>query len=191
MKIGGTHSLNKDMDYKIKAKLPRKMLESNAVGSAAYSGIGFLSKEASKYGLNISAGEFVNVLIGLGGSMISPKLSFNVLGIEGGSAKDQVSSGVNSVISSAKDSINRRAQEELQRAKDKARAQADKMADSLAKVANKKLEDALKKTTDDLKDKIGKEASDKLGNKVGDKAKTEVDKAKDKLKEFDPFKKKK
>lgn len=191
MKIGGTHSLNKEMDYKIKAKLPRKMLESNAVGSAAYSGIGFLSKEASKYGLNISAGEFVNVLIGLGGSMISPKLSLNVLGIEGGSAKDQVSSGVNSVISSAKDSINRRAQEELQRAKDKARAQADKMVDSLAKVANKKLEDALKKTTDDLKDKIGKEASDKLGNKVGDKAKTEVDKAKDKLKEFDPFKKKK
>ena len=191
MKIGGKHSLTQDMDYKIKAKLPRKMLESNAVGSAAYSGIGFLSKEASKYGVNISAGEFVNVLIGIGGTMLSPKMSFKVLGTEGGSAKDQISTGINSAAASLKDSINRKAQDEIQKAKDKAKVQANKMADSLSKVANKKVDEAVKKTTDELKDKIGKEASEKLGDKVGDKAKTEIDKAKDKLKGYDPFKKKK
>lgn len=191
MKIGGKHGLNQDMDYKIKARIPRKMLESNAVGAAAYSGMGFLSKEASKYGVNISAGEFVNVLIGIGGSLYSPKLNFKILGTEGGSVKDQVSESVGSAISTAKDSINKRAEQEIQKAKDKARAEADRMADSLAKVANQKAEEAIRKAQEELQNKVGKEVSDKLGNQVGDKAKSEIEKAKDKLKDFDPFKKKK
>ena len=191
LKISGKHSLTQDMDYKIKAKLPRKMLENNAVGSAAYSGMGFLSKEASKYGVNISAGEFVNVLIGIGGNMLSPRLSFKVLGTEGGSAKEQVGAGASSAVAAAKDSINRRAQQEIQKAKDKAKEQANKMADSLSKAASKKVDEAVKKTSEELKDKIGKEASDKLGEKAGEKAKTEIEKAKEKLKGYDPFKKKK
>ncbi|HMZ72963.1 MAG TPA: AsmA-like C-terminal region-containing protein [Saprospiraceae bacterium] len=190
MQIGGKHGLNQDMDYKIKAKIPRKMLESNTVGAAAYSGIGFLSKEASKYGVNISAGEFVNVLIGIGGSMLSPKLNFKILGTEGASVKNQVSETVGSAITNVKDSINRRAQQEVQKVKDKAKAEADRMADSLAKVANQKADEAIRKAQEELQNKIGKEVSDKVGDKVGDKAKSEIEKAKDKLKKYDPFKKK-
>lgn len=182
MTIGGKHSLTKDMDYKIKAKIPRKMLEGNAVGAAAYSGIGFLGKEASKYGVNISVGEFVNVLIGIGGVMSSPKLSFKVLGTDGGSASDQVTAGANAAIGSVKDSLKRRTEQEIDKAKERAREQADKIVDSLQKVANKKIDEAIKKTTEQVQDKVGKE--------LGDKAKSEAEKAKEQLKKYNPFKKK-
>ena len=47
-----------------------------------------------------------------------------------------------------------------------------------------------RKAKEELQNKIGKEVSDKVGDKVGDKAKSEIEKAKDKLKKYDPFKKK-
>ena len=182
MTIGGKHSLKQDMDYKIKAKIPRKMMNQNALGSAANSGLDFLSKEASKYGVNVNAGEFVNVQIGIGGTINSPKLSFKVLGTDGASAKDQVGATTGAVIKSTKDSLQKRANQEIDKAKIQAQERARKIADSLAVIANKKAKEAAEK----LKEKASKE----LGDKVGEKSKTEIEKAKEKLKNYDPFKKK-
>ncbi len=182
MTIGGKHSLKQDMDYKIKAKIPRKLLNQNALGSAANTGLDFLSKEAGKYGVNVNAGEFVNVQIGITGTINSPKLNFKVLGTDGTSPKDQVGAAAGAAFKSTKDSLQKRANQEIDKAKIQAQERAKKITDSLAIIANKKASEAA--------DKLKEKASKEIGDKVGEKSKSEIDKAKDKLKNYDPFKKK-
>ena len=48
MVIGGTHGIDSDMAYHIKAKVPRKMLQQNAVGQAADKGLNFLQGSSFK-----------------------------------------------------------------------------------------------------------------------------------------------
>ncbi|RMF32576.1 MAG: AsmA family protein, partial [Bacteroidetes bacterium] len=61
LNIGGKHFVTGEMDYTILAKIPREKIGRNPVGAAANTGLEFLSQEASKLGLNLEAGEFVNV----------------------------------------------------------------------------------------------------------------------------------
>ena len=113
---------------------------------------------------------------------------------------------INDVAKKAEDSIRNRANQELDKAKSKALAEAKRIEDSLRIVANKKVEEAKQKAIDKvadeakkhvdtaitnkgkeiLEDKLGKEA----GKVLGEGGKKEVDKAKEKLKNWDPFKKK-
>ena len=185
MKIGGGHFLTGDMDYHIDAKIPREKIGKNPLGAAANSGLEMLGSQASKLGLDLNAGEFVNVRINILGTMTDPKIKVKLLGTEGGSGvKDAVVESVKEeagkVLSGAKAEAQKRAEarkkqlEEL--AKKKAKAEADKLADKAKKEAEKKLNDEAKKAAD--------KAAKKVGEKVGDEAKK-------KLEEWNPFGKKK
>ncbi len=201
LKISGTHSLTNEMNYLIKGKIPRKLLEKNPVGTAAGKGFDFLSKEAAKYGVKIDNGAFVNVQFNITGSFASPKLGIKVLGADGESTiQDEAKSTANAVINKAKDSIATRANEEFEKAKSRAKQEADRIADSIQNVANRKIDEAKNKAIEEAKKQVG----DKLGTAVGgkvdtllnnsginDKAKDEINKAKDKLDKWNPFKKKK
>ena len=195
MKIGGKHGLNQDMDYLIQAKVPRKLLEKNAVGSAANKGLDFLSKEAAKYGVNIQAGEFINLNINIGGSVKDPKIKVKPVGSEGksvgGTAKDALKDLKNKAVDEAK----KRAEAEAKKAADKAKVKAKAEADKVKAAAKRKAEAEAKK----LKDKLAKEAAakvkeqakEKVGDAVGDKTKEELEKLKKKADKWNPFKKKK
>jgi hypothetical protein len=208
MTIGGSHGLDSEMAYTIKTKTPRKTLEANPVGAAASSGLNFLRGEASKLGVNINQGEFVNVLFTLGGTMLSPKISLKVLNSDGsGTMQDAATEAVTAVVDKAKDSITNRANQELDKVKDKANTAIDKATDSLRNVANREAEKLKDKAVEQVKDKVGevvgKEVGDKVGGKVGetvnkkaeevlgDQGKKTVNDVKDKLNGWDPFKKKK
>ncbi|MBI5914176.1 MAG: hypothetical protein HY842_02270, partial [Bacteroidetes bacterium] len=178
MKIGGSHKLTGDMDYHIVAKIPRAKIGKNPLGAAANSGLDFLSKEASKVGLNVDAGEFVNVQINLGGTLTKPKVSFKVLGSEGTAA-------------SVKDAVVSKVQEEAQKKLDEAKAEAE----SRVEAEKKKLEEEVKQKAEKLEAEAKKKAeaearkaADKAGKEVKDKV---GDEAKKKLDEVNPFKKKK
>ncbi|MCF8279742.1 MAG: hypothetical protein K9J45_05075 [Bacteroidales bacterium] len=185
MRIGGTHKLVGDMDYKIIAKIPRAKIGKNPLGAAANSGLDFLSGEASKLGLNVNAGEFINVQINLGGTLDKPKASFKVLGSEGeGSVKDAVVSKVKEEaqqqLDKAKAEAEARLAAERKQLEDKAKSEVDKLADE----AKKKAEAELKKRLDDEAKKAADEAAKKAKDKLGEDAKK-------KLEEVNPFKKKK
>ncbi|HHH50189.1 MAG TPA: hypothetical protein ENK52_04340, partial [Saprospiraceae bacterium] len=90
MKIGGSHGISQDMDYIIKAKIPRALLEKTAISSTVNTGINFLNKEAAKYGLDIKAGEFVNVNINLTGNILKPKVKLKLTGTDGESSLKDV-----------------------------------------------------------------------------------------------------
>lgn len=83
MVIGGTHGLDTDMAYHIKAKIPRKLLEKNAVGQAADKGLNFLQDQASKLGIDINQGEFVNIEALISGAMTKPNIKINLLDANG------------------------------------------------------------------------------------------------------------
>lgn len=182
MRIGGSHKLTGDMDYKIIAKIPRSKIGKNPLGAAANSGLDFLSGEASKLGLNVNAGEFINVQINLGGTLDKPKTSFKILGSEGTgeTVKD-------AVVSKVKEE----AQQQLDKAKDEATARLEaekKKLETAAQAEKERLEAELKKKAEEEAKKAAEAAAKKVG---GDAAKKAEEEAKKKLEEVNPFKKKK
>jgi hypothetical protein len=192
MQIGGAHGLNQEMEYQITTKVPRSALQKNAVGAAANSGLNFLSKEASKYGVNLAQGEYINVRFDLTGSLSSPKVAMKVLGSDGQSTiKDEATATVQATVDKAKDSLKNVASRELDKAKDQAKAAADKAADSLKTLADKKLQEAKDKAAQEVGSKVTDAAGKKAEEALGDKGKKTVDDAKKKLEDWDPFKKKK
>jgi hypothetical protein len=201
LKMAGTHSLTNEMAYTVKARVPRKRLESNAAGQAAGAALGSLISEAAKYGVNIKNSEFVNVQFTITGSALAPKVAMKVLGGDGEtSIKDVATGAVNAAVDKAKDSITTRANEKLDEAKAKAKQAADRALDSLNRVATAKANEAKDKAIEEAKkragDELGKKAgsaADSLLKKAGanEKVKNEADKLKDKLDKWDPFGKKK
>jgi hypothetical protein len=204
MKISGSHSLANEMNYIIKAKIPRKMLEKNGIGAAASSGFNVLLKEASKYGVNIQNSAFVNVQFNLTGSSLAPKVAMKVLGGDGQSTvQDVVKAQATAVANKAKDSVANRANQELDKLKDKAKQEADKAVDKATGVVKAKVDEVKDKAAEELKKRAGEVVKDKVGQEVGkkvdeqlekvggDKLKKETDKLKDKLDKWDPFGRKK
>ncbi|RMG82310.1 MAG: AsmA family protein [Bacteroidetes bacterium] len=185
LKVGGSHQLTGGMNYAVIAKIPREKLGKNPVGAAAESGLNFLNKQAAQLGINLDAGEFVNVQINITGSLADPKLKFKLLGSEGeGSVKSAVA----------------------ENAKDAAKAELDKAKEDLTEkateVVNKKATEVFGKPVDsvktDLKDKAdkaaeeaAKKAEEALKKKMSEEEKKKLEEAKDKLKDLNPFKKKK
>jgi len=207
-RIGGKHGLTNDMDYQILTKVPRKTLEKSGIGSAANTGMNWISKEASKAGINVAQGEFVNLRFDITGTMLSPKMAVKILGTDGKSTiQDEVKTTIKETAEQAKDSLRNVANRELDKAKTKVTAAADKVTDSLRTLADQKAQELKNKATEAAKEKVGavlgseagQKAADKVGEQVGEKAgevlgdkgtKT-VEDVKNKLNTWDPFKKKK
>lgn len=178
MKIAGTHSLNQDINYTIKAKIPRKLIEKMGVGAAATKGLDQISKEAAKFGLNIAKSEFVNVQFNLTGSIKSPKVGFKLLGADG------ESSPVASAGEQVKDALKNEAEAKIEEGKEIVKETAKKAVDSAKTVINKEVDKAKEEVTKKAEEAI----KDKLGSKVDSTTKEEI---KNQLDKFNPFKKKK
>lgn len=186
MEIGGTHGITKDMNYNIKAKIPRNLLEKNTVTAAANQGLKYLEKEASKIGIDLKAGEFVNVLFNISGALTSPKFKLTLLNAEGAAtslkdiAENLVSEAVDTAkaiakeqIAIAKDTIAKvidTTKEDLRKKADaeiaKLMAEADKQAKSIRDAA-KKLADETNKTGYANADQLIVEAGNNVLKKKG------------------------
>jgi AsmA-like protein len=175
MVIGGSHGLEMDMAYSIKAKVPRKLLQANAVGQAADKGLKFLQGQASKLGINIEQGEFINVVALISGTIKDPKVKLTLLGANGEAAsldnlidnvKDQAIDKAGELIEDKTgvdiDSIGK----EVETAKEDLKGKAD------AEIA------ALMKKTEDNITKLMKEA-EKNAKKTKDEAKKLSDQTRD------------
>jgi hypothetical protein len=190
MTIGGKHAISQDMDYHIKTRIPRKLLESNAVGAAAGSALNALQGEASKLGINLKQSEFVNVMVNLTGNITNPKVKLKLLGGEGEEK---------SVVEAAKDEAKQQLQQKLDEGKTKAKETATKAVDSAKTVVKKEVdkaaEDLTKKAKEAAKDKIGgvldSTAQKKVDKVLEGAGKEGTDKIKENLDKFNPFKKKK
>lgn len=202
MTISGKHGFGKAMDYDIALVIPRELMKSNKITGAAESGLSLVEKEASKLGLNINQGPNIFLDVKMTGSLKDPKFKITPKTSKGGTVQDAVNDKVNSAVATAKDSINKelkkkegelrdtitkRANEEIEKAKAKAETAAQKAIDSLKAKAKSEVGNRLDTLTKGvISDSLKQKAKDALGKKGTE----EVDKIKDKLKDFNPFKKK-
>jgi hypothetical protein len=189
MRIGGTYSLVNKLNLKIKARVPRKLLEQNAIGAAASTGFGLLQQQAAKIGINIKQSEFVNVQVDLTGDIASPKVGLKLLGMDGEESLEE----------SVKDEARAQIQGQLEAGKQAAQKAADKAVDSLRTIAGQKVDQA----AEDLKGRAAEAAKDKVGGVLDSVAqkkaeellkgagKEEADKIRENLEKFNPFGKKK
>jgi hypothetical protein len=201
LKMGGTHSLTNEMNYTVKARVPRKRLEANSAGQAAGAALNSMISEAAKYGVNIKNSEYVNVLFNITGSALAPKVGMKILGGDGEtSLKDAATATVNAAVEKAKDSVLTRANDKLDEVKTKAKQVADRALDSATNVAKAKVNEAKDKAVEEAKKRAGDELGKKAGSTIDsvlqkaggdDRVKKEADKLKDKLDKWDPFGKKK
>jgi hypothetical protein len=200
--LQGRHGIGKEMDYKISMDIPREMLRKNAVISQAESGLSFLEKEAAKLGINIQQGDKLHLLINITGKLSSPGIKITPLSDTGKTAaetlrdvvtdridqvKEDIRSELNEKEKQLRDTVQSRVDSEIDKARSKAEQAADKAIDSAktktTEIITQKLDTITKGI---LTDTLSQKAKDVLGEKAGQ----EVEKIKDKLKDFNPFKKK-
>ena len=204
MTIAGRHTINQDIDYSVKVKIPRKYLDQNPAGKAAAAGWKQLKQQASKVGVQLQESEFVNVLVNLSGNVNNPKTQFNLLAGDGKTvATDAIKGAVDKELDEQKKKLEDEARKKMAEIENKAKNEVGKATDSLRAAAQRELdkkkaeleaqarEKIQKEIGGKVADTLGKKAQEKLGG-VLDKSKTqqEVDKAKKELEKFNPFKKK-
>jgi hypothetical protein len=171
MNIGGQHALTGGMDYQIDAKIPRDKLKAIPGGQALGAGWEMLRKEATKLGINLQQGNFVNVRIKLTGDMKNPEVGLKFLGLDGqGEPGAGVSTSVAGAIQEAvqkkmdelKSEAEANVRQEWQDVKQAARETADSVAQELKSKAVSEGTKALDKAAEDAKAKAAEEARKKL-----------------------------
>ena len=193
MQLGGTHGLDTDMDYRIRAAVPRTLIQGNIVTGTALSALDKLAGQAGKLGLNISPGDTLNLNVKLTGTLADPRAGFDLLGTEGGGGNE-------SLAGSVADAAKERVQEELETRVDSAKA----LAGARAQV----VEDSLRSAAAQQAERLEREAANKLRGALGlgrdstatagsdslalpGAAQDAVDDVKKELEKFNPFKRKK
>ncbi|MCB9081618.1 MAG: hypothetical protein H6555_07905 [Lewinellaceae bacterium] len=201
MTIAGKHGLSQDMNYDIKARIPRKLLEKNPVGATASAGLNAIQQQAGKLGIDFKQGENVDVMITLTGSMQKPQVKFKLLGMDGKSAvADAVEAKVQDEINKQVGAAKAQAQEEVNKLTEQGKAELDKATTKAKEEATKAVDSLKVKAQQELEKKVGEKAGEVLGKPAQEKAtqvldslktKVEVDSLKKELEKFNPFKKKK
>ncbi|MFK7978398.1 MAG: AsmA-like C-terminal region-containing protein [Saprospiraceae bacterium] len=196
--IKGKHGLTQEMEYVVKARIPRKLMEKTGVSRTANNAWDVIAKAANKKGINLANGEFVRLKIDLTGSMLAPK--FNVIPVAADgetSVQDATKAAVEETIDQAVDS----AKTVIDNTVDSIKAETEAFKDTVTAVVDKKVEEVKETTKDAAKDALDSLKAGGAINlpKIEDAGKIlkdttigkEIDKVKDKLKDFNPFKKKK
>ncbi len=200
--ISGKHGFGKDMDYNIDLVIPRELLKKNKIISFGEKGLSIIEKEALKLGVNINQGPDIFLSVKMNGTFKKPIFKITPKTSKGeainNAAETKVKEMINAIEDSlkteikrkeaeVKDTITKRANEELEKVKNQATKAAEKAMDSLKAKAN----DVLINKLDTLsKGAISDSLKQKAKEILNKNADSEVEKIKEKLKDFNPFKKK-
>jgi hypothetical protein len=180
--VGGSHGIGGDMDYTVKTKIPRAMLDKTGATAVVNTGLDLLSGQASKLGLDLAQGEYIDVDILLTGPVADPKYKFKLVGTEG--KADALKDAAKQKLEQETDKLKEQAQAEIDKQKAELEAKANAEADKLKKEAEAKAKaelDKIKQQTEAKAkaeiERLQKEAAAKLKKELGDKA-SELAKAK-------------
>jgi vacuolar-type H+-ATPase subunit H len=198
--ISGSHGLASDMDYMLKFKVPRAVLERAGVQGTVNKGFDLLNQQAGKLGMNIKQAEFIFFNVKMGGTMLKPTTKIEFVNAEGKSVakavEDKVKETVKETIDNTKKQAEDLAKQQAEKAKTEAKRIADEAAQKARAAAEKAARDAIKNKTVNA-DSLRKAAEDIIKGGVGQGqggVKTQVDEVKkgveDIFKNNNPFKKK-
>jgi len=202
--ISGKHGLTQEMEYVVKAKVPRKLMEKTGVSRTANNIWDQIATAAQSKGINLANGEYVRLKIDVAGTMFEPKFNIIPTAADGETSvqdatRDAIEATVNKAVDSVKtviDSTTTKVKEEAEALKDTITSVVETKVEEVKTKAEETVKDAAKTALDSLA-KGGKLELPKLDSlgKVKDILKDttigkEVDKVKDKLKDLFGKKKK-
>ncbi len=177
MTFGGSHSLDQKMDYDLKMRIPKKLLDKTGLGKSASEGMKALSGQASKLGINIDEAEFLNVGVDIGGTTSKPTFIPKVLGAEGKSGK--------SMGDQVKDNLKEEAEKLKKEAEEKVKAEAEKIkkeAEDRAKAEAERLSKELENKAKAEAERLAKQAKDNAeAKRIRDSIDAALKAAKEKL----------
>jgi hypothetical protein len=191
MTFGGSHNLEQKMNYNLKMRIPKKLLDKAGLGQAANEGMKMLSGQASKLGIKVEETEFLNVGVDIGGTLAKPTFMPKVLGAEGKSGqslgnqvKENLKEEADKLKKEAEDRIKNEGDKLKKEAEDRAHAEADRLAKELEAKARAEADRLSKQAKDNAEVKRIRDSIDNALKAAKDKL------LKDKLKEVpNPFKK--
>ena len=206
MTISGSHGLNQNMDYDILWQIPRALFDKYKIGLSTNAALDWLRNEVKNKGFNIGALDTVFINMNLTGSIRNPIVRFKWVLDPDESLQESLKKQILSSLEQKVDSIKQDAEEKINAQKDsiladineKISEQKEKL-DSLKQSTLDTLSAAAAARTQQILDSITRNKmgtlldssmQSKMDTILGKKTKEEIDKINDKLKNWNPFKKK-
>jgi len=135
MKISGSHRFNQDMNYLIKASIPRKYVEATELGKVVSEEFDEILEQINKRGLDLQSSNYVDADILLTGNIRSPKLEIVNVRIADKPLTEQV-----------KDQVKQKVEEKKAELRDTVQAKIDETVTTIR--------DTIQTKTNELKDTI-------------------------------------
>ena len=205
--VGGKHSIDQNLDYNINARIPRERLSKAQLGKTLEMGMSEIEKQATSRGVNIDLGDFVYLDAHITGTLLKPKVKITPVGSGGKSLTDVLKDKFTEQTTVLKDTLTKELEKRTEAVKDTVTKVIKEKTDTLKAIAKKEVDKKTQEAKDALaakakekldstiaqgvKDSLAQVAKDKLGGILGNGGGTEVDSLKDKVKDWNPFKKKK
>lgn len=196
---GGRHQIKGEMDYLIKLNIPADKVTTNPVGALAKAGYEELQKKAASAGIQLRTIDRFTVHVAARGKLSDPKFAITLFDASGKSLKDIAAEELANVKEQVRDTLSSLADAKIQAAKDTLKGAFDQAVDSAKILAEQKLRETGQQVISQATGRLDTVIRDSLINQAGNKAKEilggqgekEVDKIKNALDKWDPFKKKK
>jgi hypothetical protein len=185
MTFGGSHNLDQKMNYNLKMRIPKKLLDKAGIGQAASEGMKLLSGQASKLGIKVEESEFLNVGVDIGGTLAKPTFTPKLLGAEGKSGQS-LGDQVKESIKDEAEKLKKEAEERIKAEAEKLKKEAEERARAEAERIGKELEAKARAEAERLS-KLAKDNADvkRIRDSIDNALKAAKDKLlKDKLKDF-------
>ena len=205
--VGGKHSIDQKLDYTINARIPRERLSKAQLGKTLEMGMSEIEKQASSRGVNIDLGDFVYLDVQVTGTLLKPKVKIIPVGSGGKTLsdvlkdqftkqttilKDTLTKEVEKVTTAVKDTVTKVIQEKTDTLKSVVKKEVDKQTEQIKDKIKDKAKEKLDSTiAKNVSDSLAQVAKDKLGGILEKSGGSEVDSLKSKVKDWNPFKKKK
>lgn len=207
IKYQGSHEILGEMDYKFIFSIPRSKIKNTSVGNSIESGLNFVDGLMAKSGFKLRSGETINVGVDLKGKFLKPTIEFRIKKSSEWEAPGEEKSTAENIKIQLEDSLKRVGESTAMKVKDKVVDKTSQITDSVKTYMGQKIKDEkdiiINQATDELKKKLDSNIVDEGKKILGDKVGSEIDKVikgnsniqtdsiKAKVKEWNPFKKKK
>ncbi len=155
MTVSGSNGIDQSLSYDMALAVPRSLM-----GTAATSVVTKLAAQAGKVGVNLSAGEIVQLLARIGGTVTSPTITTNFTGMAA-SARDAAQNAAKQVVAAGTDVVKQKVDSAADEATRRARAEADRLIAEATRQA-----DTIRATARTLSDKIRREGYARIDSLV-------------------------
>lgn len=204
--INGSHSLDQEINYNLLFRIPRQLFDKYKVGLVSNQKLDWLLGEVKKKGFDVGRLDTINLNLNLTGPFRSPASKLQWMADPQRTMEQQVVGAIEETVQEKVDSLETLAREKVEQVRDSiveqlrketeeqkarldsmARSAVDTFTEKVTEKAKEALDSTLKKESEKILDSLIRQQTDSV---LGKKAKEEIDKINEKLKNWDPFKKK-